>query len=248
MLNNYLCDTEVYHSRNLPFKNYFNYKICSIFFDIKKTEKINVFKFLSINKFNIFSINFNDYGNMKGNLYSFIINKLKKKYNIKKTYTIHLLTSPRFFGYIFNPISIYFVSYKKKIEYIIYEVRNTHHEKHMYFKKLNLKNIKKHSINKKLYVSPFLKMNLKYFFSVILKKTGIKIMINALSKKERLYTGMNIKFVILNDKNLFLMALKRLFYAQKIIIMIHFQAIKILFKKGKFNFKSKTIKNNFSYS
>jgi DUF1365 family protein len=118
----------------------------------------------------------------------------------------------------------------------------------MYFKKLNLKNIKKHSINKKLYVSPFLKMNLKYFFSVILKKTGIKIMINVLSKKERLYTGMNIKFVILNDKNLFLMALKRLFYAQKIIIMIHFQAIKILFKKGKFNFKSKTIKNNFSYS
>ena len=110
MLNNYLCDTEVYHSRHLPFKNYFNYKICSIFFDIKKTEKINVFKFLSINKFNIFSINFNDYGNMKGNLYSFIINKLKKKYNIKKTYTIHLLTSPRFFGYIFNPISIYFVS------------------------------------------------------------------------------------------------------------------------------------------
>jgi DUF1365 family protein len=185
---------------------------------------------------------------MKGNLYSFIINKLKKKYNIKKTYTIYLLTSPRFFGYIFNPISIYFVSYKKKIEYIIYEVRNTHHEKHMYFKKLNSKNIKKHSINKKLYVSPFLKMNLKYFFSVILKKTGIKIMINALSKKERLYTGMNIKFVILNDKNLFLMALKRLFYAQKIIIMIHFQAIKILFKKGKFNFKSKTIKNNFSYS
>ena len=248
MLNNYLCDSEVFHIRKLPFKNYFNYKICSIFFDIKKTKEIDDLKFISINKFNIFSINFNDYGNLKGNLYSFIIKTLKKKYNTNRKYCIHLLTSPKFFGYIFNPISIYFVSHKKKIKYIIYEVRNTHHEKHMYFKKLSSKNINNHRLDKKLYVSPFLKMDLKYFFSVIFKKKGLKVMINALSKKEKLYTGMNIKFIRLNDKNLFFMAIKRLFYAQKVMIMIHFQAIKILIKRSKFNYKNKRIKNNFSFS
>ena len=248
MLNNFLCESEVYHTRKLPFKNHFNYKICSIFFDIKNIRKLKNLKYISFNKFNIFSINLKEYGNLKSNLYSFIIKKLRDKYRVNKNYRIFLLTSPKFFGYIFNPISIYFVYYKNKIEFIIYEVKNTHHEKHMYFKKLNPNNIKKHRINKKFYVSPFLKMNLKYFFSVNFKKNGLKIMINAISKREKLYTGMNIKFINLTDKNLLFLAIKRFFYAQKIMIMIHYQAIKIFFKKGNFNFKNKKIKNNYSFS
>tara|TARA_Y100001958_G_C21212265_1_gene537872 strand:- start:962 stop:1708 length:747 start_codon:yes stop_codon:yes gene_type:complete len=248
MLNNFLCESEVYHSRKSPFKNHFTYKVCSIFFDIKNINKLNNLRLISINKFNIFSIYMKEYGNLKSNLYSFITKKLRDKYNTKKKYSIFLLTSPKFFGYIFNPISIYFIYYKKKIEYIIYEVRNTHHEKHMYFKKLNSNNVKMHRINKKLYVSPFLKMNLKYFFSIVFKKNGLKIMINAKNKHEKLYTGMNIKFINLTDKNLLFTAFKRFFYAQKIMIMIHYQAIKIFFKKGKFNFKNKRIKNNYSFS
>ena len=248
MLNNFLCESDVYHTRKLPFKNRFNYKICSIFFDIKNIKKLKNLKFISLNKFNIFSINLKEYGNLTGNLYSFIIKKLKNKYKVNKNYNIFLLTSPKFFGYIFNPISIYFVYYKKKIEFIIYEVRNTHHEKHMYFKKLNAYNLKKHQINKKFYVSPFLKMNLQYFFNINFKKNGLKIMINAISKKEKLYTGMNIKFINLTDKNLLFTAIKRFFYAQKIMIMIHYQAIKIIFKKRNFNFKDKKIKNNYSFS
>ena len=248
MLNNFLCESDVYHTRKLPFKNHFSYKICSIFFDIKNIKKLKNLKFISLNKFNIFSINLKEYGNLTGNLYSFIINKLKNKYKVNKNYNIFLLTSPKFFGYIFNPISIYFIYYKKKIEFIIYEVRNTHHEKHMYFKKLNASNIKKHQINKKFYVSPFLKMNLKYFFNINFKKNGLKIIINAISKKEKLYTGMNIKFINLTDKNLLFTAIKRFLYAQKIMIMIHYQAIKILFKKRNFSFKNKKIKNNYSFS
>ena len=248
MLNNFLCENDVFHYRKVPFKNYFKYKICSILFDIKQINKVKNLKLLSINKYNLYSIYLKDYGNLKGDLYNFIINKIKKNYNIKKKYTIYLLTSPKFLGYIFNPISVYFVSYKKKIEFIIYEVKNTHHEKHMYFKKINIKNLKKHKINKEFYISPFLKMNLKYLFKIRFRKRGIKILINALSKKEKLYTGMNVNFINLNDKNLFFMALKRIFYAQKIMIMIHFQSIKIFFKKSKFNFKEKKIKNNYSFS
>ncbi len=248
MQNNFLCESDVYHTRKLPFKNHFNYKICSIFFDIKNIKKLKNLKYISFNKFNIFSVYLKEYGNLKNDLYSFIIKKLREKYKVKKNYNIFLLTSPRFFGYIFNPISIYFVYYKKKIEFVIYEVRNTHHEKHMYFKKLNSYNIKKHQINKKFYVSPFLKMHLKYFLSVNFKKKGLKIMINAISKREQLYTGMNIKFINLTDKNLLFIAIRRFFYAQKIMIMIHFQAIKIFLKKGKFNFKNKKIKNNYSFS
>jgi len=248
MLNNFLCDNEIFHYRKIPFKNFFKYKICSILINIKKIKKLNKLVFFSVNKFNIFSINLKEYGSPKKDLYTFINEQLQKRYNSKNKHDIYLLTSPRFFGYIFNPISIYFISYKKKIKYIIYEVRNTHHEKHMYFKKINQRSKRKHVIDKKFYVSPFLKMNLKYFFSIFFSKKKINIRINVLGKNEKLYTGMDITCMKLNDKNLLKMAFKRAFFAQKIIIMIHFQAIKIFFKKSKFNFKNKNIKNNHSYS
>ena len=248
MLGNYVCDNKVFHSRLKPFKNYFSYNICSVIIDLKKINKLKSLKFLSINKFNIFSINFRDYGNYDQKLYQFLIKMINKKYNKNKDYNIYLLTSPKFLGYIFNPISIYFVVYKKKIEFVIYEVRNTHGEKHMYFKKIKNINKIKHQINKKLYVSPFLKMDLKYFFKLHVGKKQIQILIDAYKNNEILKTGMFLKNFNLNDKNLLKIGLKRLFYAQKIIILIHYQAIKILLKKTKFNFKKKMATNTFSFS
>ena len=87
-------------------------------------------------------------------------------------------------------------------------------------------------------------MKLKYFFNINFKKNGLKIMINAISKREKLYTGMNIKFVKLTDKNLLFLAIKRFFYAQKIMIMIHYQAIKIFLKKRNFESNLISYKNN----
>ena len=248
MLGNYVCDNKVFHSRIKPFKNYFSYNICSVIFDLKKINKLKNLKFLSINKFNIFSINLRDYGNYDQKLYEFLIKMINKKYKKNKDYNIYLLTSPKFLGYIFNPISIYFVVYKKKIEFVIYEVRNTHGEKHMYFKKIRNNKSITHNINKKLYVSPFLKMDLKYFFKLNIHKKKIKILIDAYKNNEILKTGMFLKNYNLNDKNLLNIALKRLFYAQKIIILIHYQAIKILLKKAKFNFKKRIATNTNSFS
>lgn len=248
MLNNSICDNQVFHTRTKPFYNHFNYNICSVIINLKDLNPVKKLKLLSINKFNIFSINFHEYGNYNNNPYIFVKNSIKRKFNIKKNYDIFLITSPKFLGYIFNPISLYFVCYNKKIEFVVYEVRNTHDEKHMYFKKIsNLQNIS-HTINKKLYVSPFLKMNLKYFFKLKIKKKNINILINAYKKNEFLKTGMKLKKYKLNDLNLLKLGFRRLFYAQKIIILIHYQAIKILLKKAKFNFKKKKSKNTYSFS
>ena len=72
-------------------------------------------------------------------------------------------------------------------------------------------------------------MDLKYFFKLNIHKK-IKILIDAYKNNEILKTGMFLKNYHLNDKNLLNIALKRLFYAQKIIILIHYQAIKIVKK------------------
>ena len=248
MFENQLCDNKIFHRRKKPFTNFFNYNVCSVLINLKKLDKINKLKFFSINSFNLFSIKLEDYGNQKGNLYSFIKKEIRNKYKVTKNYNIYLITSPRFLGYVFNPISVYFVEFNNLIEFVIYEVRNTHQEKHMYFKKIKFNKKTSHKINKILYVSPFLKMKMKYHFKIILMQKKIKILIKALNNKEELHTGMLLNLMKLDDKNLIKMSFKRAFYAQKIMIMIHYHAIKMILSKIKFNFKLKNIKNNFSYS
>ena len=39
--------------------------------------------------------------------------KITKNFNFKKNLDIYILSSPRFLGYVFNPISIYFCYHKK---------------------------------------------------------------------------------------------------------------------------------------
>ena len=249
MIKNYICDNKIFHSRIKPFKNHFEYNVLSIIFNI---NSLNIFKkipIFSINKFNIFSIFLKDYAISSDDLYKSIISLIKKKFKTKKKLNIYLLTSPRFFGYVFNPISIFFAFNKKKLNYIIYEVRNTHQEKHLYIKKIkSQKKVIFHTIPKKFYVSPFLKMNMKYYFKIVFKKKFLNVKIDAKSKNNLLLTGMNIKFYDFNSKNLIFFGLKRLFSAQKTILLIHYQAIKILLKKAKFYFKLKNKKINLSYS
>ena len=119
MFENQLCDNKIFHRRKKPFSNFFNYNVCSVLINLKKINKINKLKFFSINSFNLFSIKLEDYGNQKGNLYSFIKKEIRNKYKVTKNYNIYLITSPRFLGYVFNPISVYFVEFNNLIEYTV---------------------------------------------------------------------------------------------------------------------------------
>ena len=75
--------------------------------------KINIFSF---NKFNIFSFYDKDHGARDGSfLKEWVIENLKK-FNIKsiKLTKIKMLCYPRIFGYVFNPLSIFYC-YEEKI-------------------------------------------------------------------------------------------------------------------------------------
>jgi DUF1365 family protein len=133
---------------------------------------------------------------------------------------------------------------RNKIKYICYEVKNTHHEQHCYFVRIKKKSKKIYSeLKKKFYVSPFLQMNLKYKFYLFNSKNNFLLNINVYKKNQMiLKTGISSKASVLNSHSLIYSLIKNLFFAQKIMILIHYQAIKI-FKKQK-SFFSKPKKNN----
>ena len=132
----------VFHKRIFPYSHQFKYKTLSALINLEELNNINNLFLFSINSFNIFSFFFKDHGERKENSNPkyFILKNIVKKFNDKKNYTIYLYCTPSFFGYVFNPISIYLCkNHKNQIKYICYEVKNTHHEQHCYFIKIKKK-------------------------------------------------------------------------------------------------------------
>jgi DUF1365 family protein len=98
-------------------------------------------------------------------------------------------------------------------------------------------------LKKEFYVSPFLQMNLRYKFYLLNIKNNFLLNIDVYKKNQIiLKTGISSKPVALNSISLLYNLIKNLFFAQKIMIFIHYQAIKI-FRKQK-SFFTKPKKNN----
>ena len=237
----------VFHRRIFPYTHQFKYKTLSILINLEELNNINKLFLFSVNSFNLFSFFYKDHGerNENNNPKYFILKNIAKRFNDKKNYTIYLYCTPSFLGYVFNPISIYLCKdNKNNIKYICYEVKNTHHEQHCYIIKIK-KNLKKiySELKKEFYVSPFLQMNLRYKFYLLNIKNNFLLNIDVYKKNQIiLKTGISSKPVALNSISLLYNLIKNLFFAQKIMIFIHYQAIKI-FKKQK-SFFTKPKKNN----
>ena len=99
----------VIHKRFKPKIHFFKYKVFSILLDLSEINLLDKsLKIFSHNKFNILSFYDIDHGPRDG---SPLINWVKKTLVDAKIYigsgSIKLLCYPRFFGYVFNPLSIF---------------------------------------------------------------------------------------------------------------------------------------------
>jgi len=153
--NSCIYSGEVTHERFKPKRHFFSYKTFSLLIDLKEIEDIEKkINFFSFNKFNILSFYNMDHGNRDGgSLIKWVQKTLKSSkinFDIGK---IKLLCYPRFFGYVFNPLSIFYCYNKKlKLKAILYEVKNTFDEQHTYvFRCTSSSKLILHKCNKKFY-------------------------------------------------------------------------------------------------
>ena len=171
----------VTHRRFKPKRHFFNYKTFSVLFDLDELKvlekRISIF---SLNKFNLFSFYNKDHGNRDGSdIKNWVKNNLNK-FNINfEVSKIKLLCFPRIFGYVFNPLSIFYCYNKKsELRAILYEVKNTFNEQHTYiFQVKNNSKIITQSCNKKFYVSPFMEMETSYNFRLSEPKETLSVFI-----------------------------------------------------------------------
>ena len=239
----------VIHKRFKPKKHSFNYKVFSLLIDLTELELLEKnLKFFSYNKFNIISFYNKDHGPRDGSsLKDWVIDNLKRNNIETSDIRIKLLCYPRIFGYVFNPLSVFYI-YDKNLNLIsiLYEVKNTFGEQHTYiFKSDKNTNLIQHVCKKKFHVSPFIEMDCVYFFRLLKPGNKISVIIDQNDKEGKiLYASQDGIKSELNNSTLFKAYLNHPLMTFKIILAIHFEAFKLWTKGIKLIKKKIKIKNN----
>tara|TARA_Y100001970_G_scaffold99133_1_gene124700 strand:- start:1890 stop:2654 length:765 start_codon:yes stop_codon:yes gene_type:complete len=249
MTNSCIYNGSVIHKRFKPKEHFFKYKVFSLFIDLSELNELNdKLKFFSLNKFNLISFYEKDHGERDG---SSLINWVK--YNLSsnnistENIKIKLLCYPRILGYVFNPLSIFFVYDKNEnLISILYEVKNTFGEQHTYvFKAEGENKLIQNNCSKKFHVSPFIEMECNYFFRILNPKENLSVIIDQYDKAGKiLFASQDGTRSELTSKNLMNSYLKHPLMTFKIISAIHFEAFKLWIKGIRLVKKKFKIKNN----
>ena len=249
--NSIIYDGKVIHRRFKPKEHYFKYKVFSLLIDIDELEIIQKkIKIFSYNKFNIISFFDIDHGPRDGTpIKDWVIDNLKKIGINNEKIQIKLFCYPRIFGYVFNPLSIFFIyDQNSKLISILYEVKNTFGEQHTYIFKTKDNNLIKNHCDKKFHVSPFMDLNSTYNFKILKPGNKLSVIIDQRDREGKLlFASQDGKKIQLNTKNLLISYLKHPLMTFKVISAIHFEALRLWVKRIKFIKKVIKIKNNVSF-
>ena len=249
MSNSFIYNGSVIHKRFKPKEHFFKYKVFSLLIDLSELKSIDQkISFFSLNRFNLISFYEKDHGNRDGSSLVDWVKLNLKNNNIKtENIKIKLLCYPRIFGYVFNPLSIFFIyGNKEKLISILYEVKNTFGEQHTYvFRVDSENNLIQNNCSKKFHVSPFIEMNCKYFFKILRPNKKLSVIIDQYDEKGKiLFASQDGIRSDLTSNQLLKSYLKHPLMTFKVISAIHFEAFKLWIKGIKFVKKKFKIKNN----
>ena len=239
---------KVVHKRFKPKEHFFKYNVFSLLIDLDELEIINnEIRIFSYNKFNLISFFDKDHGPRDGSpVKEWVLKNLETINIFNKNVKIKLLCFPRIFGYVFNPLSIFYIyDDELKLISILYEVKNTFGEQHVYIFKTTNEKVIQNNCKKKFHVSPFIEMDCEYFFKILKPDNRLSVVIDQFDKEGKIFfasqDGEAIEF---NAKNLINSFFSHPLMSFKIILAIHFEAFRLWIKGVKFIKKKFKIKNN----
>ena len=157
------------HSRLRPRPHRFTYGVFQLLIDVDRIdEAASGLACLNKGRFGVFSFAERDHGPRDGSPLRAWAAKLLQDAGIQASaHTIRLLCFPRVLGFVFNPVSIFFVhAADERLEAVIYEVNNTFGQTHAYVVPATGAAKERQAADKRLYVSPFYRVEGGYQFDL----------------------------------------------------------------------------------
>ncbi len=236
-LTSSLYETEIMHHRLTPKEHKFSYRFFSFYINLDEIDELTSrITLLSHNKFNIYSFFDKDHMEVGDKtIKEKILNYLAEQGIDLTNGRIMLLTYLRTFGYVFNPVSFYYCFDENDSPVcVVPEIGNTFGEIKAFFINQNhlVGNKFKDCQDKYYYISPFTRLNDQLDFKLTIPSEYLDVRINTSRDGENiLLTSMMGPKKELNNVQLFWMTLKFPFVTLKVIVLIHWHALLLWFKK-----------------
>jgi DUF1365 family protein len=226
------------HSRREPKPHSFSYGVFQILIDVDHVaEAFKGLRTLRHGRWGLFSFAERDHGAREDTpLRSWVERQLAAVGVKASAHSIRLLCFPRMLGFVFNPISIFYIEDDQgRLEAVIYEVNNTFGQTHAYVVPAHGLAEERHEADKALYVSPFYRIEGGYRFRLTPPSETLRLMITKqVGGRPDFVANLNAKRVLATDgaflKLFFVMPLMTL----GVVAAIHWEAIRLWIKGAPF--------------
>jgi len=222
----------VMHRRLAPRHHRFRYRVFAMLLDLDELAGLDRGLWLfGWNRWAPLSFHNADHGD-GASLHAWL-DRLLAEANIVADGPRRVLCYPRIFGYVFNPLSVWFChGADGALKAIVYEVHNTYDERHAYVMAAQTAGgAVRHDCAKDFYVSPFLTRDCRYHFRIA--PPGARVGV-AIHETENGKAILNASFAgrrrTLGDGALLAMLLAYPLMTLKVVVAIHYEAVRLMLK------------------
>jgi DUF1365 family protein len=261
-LNSSLFDARVLHERTSPKRHRFTYGLFYMAIDLDELPALDrQLRLFSVNRRNILSLNEADFLPLGEKLHNPTASgepatpgtTLKERVRLFCAQhgadpgpegKVLLITLPRIFGYIFNPVSFFFCCQKNgEATGAIAEVTNTFKETKLFFipvssQEAGKAEFRQHA-SKDFYVSPFSDVDTQFDFQLRLPGDRLAVRIDTAENGRRVvHSTLTGKKIPLNDTTLFRFLLRYPAATVRIMVLIHWQALRLWLRRIPYHAKA----------
>lgn len=225
--------------RMRPVRHQFRYGVTTALLDVDALEQTAAgLRLMSVDRFNLFSVMRRDHGPRDGSDLRPWVEALLAEAGRPVPARILLLAMPRLLGHAFNPLSVFWCyDADGRLESVIYEVKNTFGDQFAYALPADpdADGAVRHAQEKEFFVSPFIPMDQLYRFTV--RPPGDRLAVRIRQGDAGgvwLIATQNGAARPLTDRALAGLALRSPWAMLKVMLAIHWQALRLWLKGVRF--------------